>query len=213
MRVLGTAERSQIDQGVRPQLHARVPLLDALAPQQEPLERLFPGTGPFDTHPQGMDGFVEAALASTLRALTVPGILWDVGDHARIEDQLPIVRSIKAAIKVEVGASQVSPDLFGHLLQGLQALGKEHHIRFIHGSHGDGSSHRAMIVDDGNDLLALLVFVPRVPDAIPPFVATVLVPSPWSTLMSRCFSAERCATLAQNACQSDPSSAHVAKAR
>ena len=26
-----------------------------------------------------------------------------------------------------------------------------------------------MIVDDGNNLLALLVFVPREPDAIPPF--------------------------------------------
>ena len=32
LRVLGTAERSQIDQGVRHQLHAIVPLLDALEP-------------------------------------------------------------------------------------------------------------------------------------------------------------------------------------
>src|SRR5207253_9406700 len=67
-----------------------------------------------------------------------------------------------------------------------------------------------MIVDDGNDLLALLVFVPRVPNPIPPFLATVLVPSPWSTLISSCFSAARCRTLATNACHSDPSSAHLA---
>src|SRR6266852_2233829 len=67
-----------------------------------------------------------------------------------------------------------------------------------------------MIVDDGNDLLALLVFIPREPNAIPPFLATVLVPSPWSTLRSSCFSAARCRTLATNACHSDPSSAHVA---
>src|SRR5712691_1223692 len=60
-----------------------------------------------------------------------------------------------------------------------------------------------MIVDDGNDLLALLVFVPRVPNPIPPFLATVLVPSPWSTLISSCFSTARCRTLATNACQSD----------
>src|SRR2546422_3074528 len=70
-----------------------------------------------------------------------------------------------------------------------------------------------MIVDDGNDLLALLVFVPRVPNPIPPFLATVLVPSPWSTLVSSCFSAARCRTLARNACQSDPSSAHLAVGR
>jgi len=79
------------------------------------------------------------ALASALGALTVPGILGDVGDQARIEDALPIVRGIKAAIEVEVGASQVEPDLLGHLLQGLQALGKEPHIRFVHGRNGDGS--------------------------------------------------------------------------
>src|SRR5882672_11395995 len=67
-----------------------------------------------------------------------------------------------------------------------------------------------MVVDDGDDFLALLVFMPRVPNAIPPFLATVLVPSPWSTLVSRRFSAARCRTLAMNACQSEPSSAHLA---
>jgi hypothetical protein len=41
-----------------------------------------------------------------------------------------------------------------------------------------------MIVNDRNDLLALLVFVPREANAIAPFLATVLVPSPWSTLRS-----------------------------
>ncbi len=70
-----------------------------------------------------------------------------------------------------------------------------------------------MIVDDGNDLLALLVFVAGIADAIPPFLATVLVPSPWSMLRSSCFSAARCRTLATNACQSDPSSAHFAVGR
>src|SRR6266481_10106319 len=67
-----------------------------------------------------------------------------------------------------------------------------------------------MIIDDGNNLVALLVFVSRISNPIPPFFATVLVPSPCSTLRSRCFSAERWATLATNACHSDPSSAHLA---
>src|SRR5215813_2671786 len=67
-----------------------------------------------------------------------------------------------------------------------------------------------MIVDDRNDLLALLVFVPREANAIAPFLATVLVPSPWSTLRSSCCSAARCRTLAMKVCQSDPSSAHLA---
>jgi hypothetical protein len=78
LQVLGPAERSQIDQRIRQQLHAIVPLLDALEPQEEPLELIFPRKRPFDTPPQRMDGFVEEALASSLRALTVPGILFDI---------------------------------------------------------------------------------------------------------------------------------------
>src|SRR5215471_2937272 len=67
-----------------------------------------------------------------------------------------------------------------------------------------------MVVDDGDDFLALLVLVAGITDAIAPFLATVLVPSPWSTLMSSCFSTARCRTLATNARHSEPSSAHLA---
>src|SRR5947209_15216761 len=68
-----------------------------------------------------------------------------------------------------------------------------------------------MIVDDGDDFLPRLRFVPRVANPIAPFFATVLVPSPWSTLRSSCFSTARCRTLATNACQSEPSSAPSGK--
>jgi hypothetical protein len=67
-----------------------------------------------------------------------------------------------------------------------------------------------MVVYDRNDFVTLLMFMAGVATAIPPFLATVLVPSPWSTLRSSCFSAARCRTLATNACQSDPSSTHLA---
>src|SRR5216683_3890064 len=67
-----------------------------------------------------------------------------------------------------------------------------------------------MVVDDGDDFLALLVLVAGIANAIPPFLATVLVPSPWSSLVSRCFSAARCRTLAMNARHSEPSSDHLA---
>jgi len=69
-----------------------------------------------------MDGFVEQPLAPALGRLAVAGMLLDVGDHARMENTLPIVRRIKATIKVERGSSQVQADLFGYLLQGFQAL-------------------------------------------------------------------------------------------
>ena len=49
-----------------------------------------------------MDRFVEQPLAPTLGGLAIPRVLFDVGDHARIEDQLPIVRGIKATIEVQI---------------------------------------------------------------------------------------------------------------
>src|SRR5262249_48591879 len=47
---------------------------------------------------------------------------FDVGHHPCIEDHLPVAGGIKAAIEVEIGTTEVQPDLFGHLLQRVQAL-------------------------------------------------------------------------------------------
>ena len=106
-----------------------------------------------------MDSGVEESLAPAFGALAVAGILWDVGDQAGIENALPIVRRSKAAIEVEIGASEVQPDLFGHLLQGFQTLRQQDHVRLIDGSHRQGSQDIAMVVRDRDDFLALLVFV------------------------------------------------------
>ena len=133
------------------------------------------------------------------------------GNHAGMENALPIVRGIKTTIEVQGGSTEIDTHLFGHLFQRFQALRQQDHVRLIHGSHGEGSQHIAMVVRDGDDFLALLVLVAQVANAIAPFLATVLVPSPWSTLVSRCLPAARCRTLAMNACHSDPSSAHLAK--
>jgi hypothetical protein len=48
LQVLGTAECSQVDQGVRHHLHALVPLLDAFKAEQHPLECVFPRKRPLD---------------------------------------------------------------------------------------------------------------------------------------------------------------------
>jgi hypothetical protein len=65
-----------------------------------------------------MDGGVEEPLASTLGGLAVAGILWDVGDHARIENALPIRSGVKTAVEIDIGPSEVQTDLFSYLLQG-----------------------------------------------------------------------------------------------
>src|SRR5438876_5470465 len=79
LRVLDTAERAQVDQRVRQQLHAIVPLLDAFKAEQHPLELVFPRKRPLDPHPQRMDGGVEQPLAPALGRLAVARMLFDVG--------------------------------------------------------------------------------------------------------------------------------------
>src|SRR5882724_640259 len=159
-----------------------------------------------------MESFVEQPLAPTLSGFAMARVLCDIRNHARIEDHLPIARGINAAIEVEIRAFQYEARLFCYVRQCVQTIWKQDHSRFIDWSDWAWCEHLAILVRNGDDVLALLVFVPRVPNAIAPFFATVWVPSPCSTLVSRCFSAARCCTLAMNACHSNPSSAHVAKA-
>src|SRR6266851_688860 len=114
-----------------------------------------------------MNSGVEQPFAPTLRVRAVAGVLWDIGDQTCV-----------AAIEVKVGASDLHPHLLGHLLQGVQPLRQQHHVGLIDRSHRDRGYDVAMMVEDGNNFLPLLVFVSRVANAIPPFLATVLSPLP-----------------------------------
>jgi hypothetical protein len=150
-------------------------------------------------------------LASALRGLAMTRMLLDGGDQARMEEHRPMVSGIDAASEVDLGAGEVTPDLVGHRLQGFQTLRQEPHSRVMDGSHGAGSADLPRVGRDRDDLRALRGCVPRIPDPLPPVLATVLVPSPCRTLRSRgCWSAS-CRTRAMHAGQSDPASAHVAK--
>ncbi len=89
-----------------------MPLLDTFKAEQESLEFIFPGKGALDAHSQRVNGGVEQAFASALRGLAVAGILFDVGDEARIENARPIVRGIKTTIEVQVGSTEINTRIF-----------------------------------------------------------------------------------------------------
>ena len=61
-RVLGTAERSQIEHRVPQQLHPIVLLLHAFKAEQQALARIFPRQGPLDAHAYRVDGGVGQGL-------------------------------------------------------------------------------------------------------------------------------------------------------
>lgn len=158
LRVLGTAEHSQVDQGVRQPLHPKVSWLDTLKPEEEPLECIFPRKGPIDTGPQGMTSGIEEPFPPTRWALAVAEMLCDVRDHAGVEHALAIVGGINARVEIQRGAFQVQPDLFGDC-QGLQPLRQQDHVCLIHRCDWERRQHIAMVVGDGHDLLPLLVLI------------------------------------------------------
>jgi hypothetical protein len=138
-------------------------------------------------------------------------VLCDVRNHTSREAHLPLVRGIEPGIEVAICAFKNQTGPLGHFLPRVQAIWKQHPLQFIHWCHWSGEDI-ASVVGDGDHLLPLLVLVARVAHPLAPCLATVLVPSQWRTRRSSCFSAARGATLARNACWSEPSSAHVAKA-
>ena len=113
-------------------------LLDVFKTEQQPFTRLFPGTGPCDTPPQRIDGFVEAILAPTLGVLAVAQMPGEIGEHARMKSALALRCGVKIAVEIARGASEVSPHLFGQGLHGLQALRQQHHVRLGGGDYGKG---------------------------------------------------------------------------
>jgi hypothetical protein len=94
LQVLGATELAQIDQRVRHQFHAIVPLLDTFKAEQEPLEFVLLRKGPLDPHPYRMDHGIEQALPSALGGLAIARILFDVRNQPRIENALPIACGI-----------------------------------------------------------------------------------------------------------------------
>jgi hypothetical protein len=116
LRVLGTAELPHIDQGVRQQFHAKMSLLQVFKTQEESLELVLPRKGPIDTGSQSMDRCIEQTLSSPLRVLSITRILFDIGDHARIENALAIVRGIKSSVEIQIGSSKVQTGRFGYPL-------------------------------------------------------------------------------------------------
>src|SRR5271170_4955439 len=113
-----------------------------------------------------MDGCIEQALPPALRGLSVARVVLDVRDEPRVEDRFAVMPGIKPAIEIEIRAVDFQIRQSGHALQGVQSLWQEYGIRLIHRRHGKRSQHVAVVVYDRDDLLARLMFVAGIADAI-----------------------------------------------
>lgn len=113
-----------------------------------------------------MDRSIEQPLPPTLRGLPITRVFLDVRNQPGVEDGFAVVPGIEPAIEIEIRAVDLQVGQSGHPLQGVQSVWKEHGIRFIYRRHRQRSQHKAVVIDDREDFLALLMFVAGIADAI-----------------------------------------------
>ena len=114
-------------------------MLDTFKTEQRPLEFVVPGKVRSTRIRNAWMAALNNLFPPVVEALAVTGILWNIGDQARIEDALPIVCRIKTAIEIEIGTSEVQPDLFGHFLQRCKLSGNSTMSVALTGATGTGA--------------------------------------------------------------------------
>jgi hypothetical protein len=134
-----------------------MPLLYTFKAAEQSRAFVLPRNGAFDPHASRVAGGGAQPLPPALGGLAVAGMLWDVGDHASLENARPMVRGITAALQVDRGALEGEPGLGGALLQGAPPLRHQDPGCRIDRCHGQGSPHLPSVVGHGNALLPCLV--------------------------------------------------------
>jgi hypothetical protein len=112
---------------------------------------------------------VEPPLAPALGRLAVAWVFFDVRDQPRIEDRLAIRLGIEPPVEIEIRARELQPCQPGHPPERFETLRKQNRIRGIDRRHRQGSQYIAVVVNDRDDLFALLVLVAGIADAVPAF--------------------------------------------
>ena len=95
-----------------------------------------------------------------------------------LDEEIPIGLRIKAGIQGESGAGYVEAEALGKLGQARETIGQQAGVMDVDGGDGQGAQDKAMIIDDRELLFPFLVFMARIADIRPPFLTTVLEPSP-----------------------------------
>src|SRR5277367_1850310 len=113
-----------------------------------------------------MDGRVKQPLPSTLRGLPVTWVFVDVWDEPGVEDRFAVMPGIKPAIEIEIRAIDFQIRQSGHALQVVQSLWQKYGVSFVDGCNRKRSQHKAVVVHDRDNLLARLMFVAGIADAI-----------------------------------------------
>jgi hypothetical protein len=121
---------AQVDHRIRQCLERVMQLAEAIEPEQQAPELVFPTKHPLNgIEPFSKNGSVEQRLAATLGAFSTAGIGVDIGDHPAVEDGLAIRSAIIDAVQADDGSLKIKADKSGYARHQWQGFAQER--RFI----------------------------------------------------------------------------------
>src|SRR5207248_1868708 len=210
LQVSASTKLPEIDEREGNKFEPKMTNVFGLKAQQQTLEFILPGEGAFHDEAQFVQCGIEEALAPPFGRLPVARILFDVRLEPSLEDTLAIGFAVKPRIQVEHGPSHIEPRFTCDAFEVFQAVWQQHQVHLVNRRHRQGRQDVAVVVHHRDHFLPLLVFVAAVADLVPPFLATVLEPSPWSRERSNFLASSNSLTEAMKARSREPSSAQRA---
>src|SRR4051812_44057825 len=113
-----------------------------------------------------MDGGIKQPLPPALRGLPIARVFLNVGNEAGVEDRFAFAPGIESAIEIETRTLYRQIRQSGHAVEGIESIRKAPGIGFIHRCRRKRGQHKAIVLDDPGALLALLMLVAGIADAI-----------------------------------------------
>ena len=141
---------------------------------------VLPAECPFNRVAGVIRPIVEVPFLTSARFLRIPvaDVLFDVWPEPRTTDRPAVLPGIESGIEVQIPVRDVQLQCAGCPSEKRQSSRQQLHVAAIYRCCEDRSDDVSCGIDNGDDLAALLVLVPRIADLLAPFLATVFVPSP-----------------------------------
>ncbi len=159
-RLCLTADMPEVDHSIGKQFQAKMMKTNPFKSQQKPFELILPGEDTLNRSKAFLKNFlIINPLSSSFRFLTIPWVFFDIGDHARIEDFLPVCKTIVSGIKAYYTFLQRSPHARKEIFQRLKCFSKQRSLMTIARDNRHGRPYIAIAIHKNHNLLALHVFV------------------------------------------------------
>src|SRR5262245_21844690 len=147
---------------------------------------VLPSKGPLHCRAEAIEGSSKPPElpSDSDRRLGMAPVWGDHRLHLVGVDGVLIIFGVQAGIQGERRPAESDPNTTGKVAKGCQGFGPNDRLVLVDGFDRHRSENKAAVCHAGERLVALLMFMAGVANAVPPFFPTVVEPSQWRTAVS-----------------------------